>query len=292
MGVTIVETGAAVSCSKSSPGCLKALAGSLVSEPIISQPQLDLVATIDFAGNKEPRPCLPRGPRLSECSSIFHPQSLMSCFGLDRDHWHHLALKQALALTTLRQSLENYKVTTCSLSAENTHLHSRHYKHVITIASLTSSLQSLAIKNEQLMSNLAETARSLLQLRKSDRAKGKVHQRNLRLKSILNRFSKKGVAARAKADADTEAALKEALAAAWERIEELEARGEALLDALDDHDHDHDHDHDDGNSDGSENGGGMGCEVGHLEAEVAFRGALEDEAFRAMRDEWESLLGE
>jgi len=121
--------------------------------------------------------------------------------------------------------------------------------------------------------------RTLLQLKKSERAKEKTQQRNLRLKALLNRFSENGVAARAKTDANTLSALKEALAAACERLDELEGRGEALLDALD-------------RDDDGDEGSGNGEEVGALEAEVAFRGVLEDDGFRGMREEWEGLLGE
>ena len=71
-----------------------------------------------------------------------------------------------------------------------------------------------------------------------------------------------------------EQTLLEALSVSNERIEELEQVGERLLDAMDESD--------------EEDNGGLG--MGKVEAEVAFRGVLDDETFRNQKVLWEELL--
>ncbi|EDU45450.1 hypothetical protein PtrSN002B_008597 [Pyrenophora tritici-repentis] len=239
-------------------------------------------AHLDMDVSNKEMSSTPKPHQLSkQCSSILNlPQSLISRLRLDRDRWRHLAQKQATSISTLGQSLQNLQIATATLSAENAQLQARTEIHLAAIATLTSTLRNVAGKNDALLSRVDDATRSLLRLQKSDRAKGKMQQRNLTLKALLNRYSEKGVAAEAKADADTESALREALAAACERIEELEGRGSALLDALERQEDDECED--------EEMDGGASV----VEAEVAFRGMLEDEEFRELREEWEGLLGE
>ncbi|CAE7177371.1 hypothetical protein CFE70_005671 [Pyrenophora teres f. teres 0-1] len=237
---------------------------------------------IEANNNNRETSSTPKPHQLSKhYTSILHsPQSLISRLRLDRDRWRHLAQKQATSISNLGQSLQNQQIATATLSAENAQLQARTEIHLAAIATLTSALEIIAVKNDTLLSRIDDATRSLLRLKKSDRAKGKVQQRNLRLKALLGRYSEKGVAAKAKSDADTESALREALAAACERIEELEGRGSALLDALE-------RERDDESEDEEMNG-----RVSVGEAEVAFRAMLEDEESREMREEWEGLLGE
>jgi len=244
MAVTVAsESVAAVIPTLPLPALCMSDARLRVTAPALDSAKLDVATNDKEITLPPPKPHQPS----KHSSSIVHSSSqlLISRLRLNRNRWRHRALKQASSLSTLDQSL-----------------------------------QTLATKHEALVSNLSDMARTLLQLKKSGRAKEKMQQRNLRLKALLNRFSENGVAARDKTDANTLAALKEALAVACERLDELEGRGEALLDALD-------RDDDDGDE-GSEDGEEMGA----LEAEVAFRGVLEDDGFRGMREEWEGLLGE
>jgi hypothetical protein len=71
---------------------------------------------------------------------------------------------------------------------------------------------------------------------------------------------------------------------AEERIEELESRGETLLEALEKQNYSCGSDQDEAEDDA------LG--VGLLEAEVAFRGVLEDETFREQKEHRAYLLQE
>ena len=84
-------------------------------------------------------------------------------------------------------------------------------------------------------------------------------------------------------NSDTEDTLREALAVACERVGELEDRGGRLLDALEEWDEEV----------GNEGGGlGEGKSAGLVEAEVAFRGVVEDEGFEVEKENWGALLRE
>jgi hypothetical protein len=125
---------------------------------------------------------------------------------------------------------------------------------------------------DKLVRDLVEAKHAIARLKKSDRAKEKVLQRNLRLKATLQNYT-------AKATAGNNSSLTEALALANDRIEDLEVKGEALLEALE------------RLEDCSESGEGEGEDtVSALEAETAFRGVLEDTAFKEQRERWHELL--
>lgn len=143
---------------------------------------------------------------------------------------------------------------------------------------LHSQFNDLIVRHDSLISQHNEARRSIVRLKKSDRSKGKVQQRNLRLKATLQRFGARGESESAEADANTQAALREALALANERVNELESKGEALLEVLERRD-----DEDKGDS----------AELRTadlLEARLAFQGELEDETFREQRENWAELL--
>jgi hypothetical protein len=80
-------------------------------------------------------------------------------------------------------------------------------------------------------------------------------------------------------DSSTEAGLSEALAFAIGRIEELEDKGNALLGVIDRR-----------NDNGGNDRDADNCTAKLLEAEVAFRGVLEDEAFSEQKEHWSDLL--
>jgi hypothetical protein len=142
-------------------------------------------------------------------------------------------------------------------------------------------LQDAVTSNDKLVGQLKDADRYVARLKKSDRAKGKVWQRNLRLKTTLNRYASQMAFSSLQQDSNTEAGLLEALALANERIEELESKGSALLDVLEQR-------NDSYGSDEDENDNSTRL----LEAEVALRGVLENETFREQKGQWDDLLKE
>jgi hypothetical protein len=140
----------------------------------------------------------------------------------------------------------------------------------------TKTRQDSIIKHDPLADQLTDALRTIARLRRSDRAKGKVLQRNLRLKATLQRYTS---AAMSLSDDNKEAALQEALAVAKDRVEELESAGETLLGALDAQ-------IDNPGIDRSDS------EAGLIEAELIFRGVVEDEMAKEHKERWEDLLEE
>ena len=272
MAVTIIKTAAAASMSNPQEHQRLHPLSRTVSAPV-SRPQLSgangKLDTINELAMSSPTTHKP----FKHSTLYSHLHLLISRLRLDRNTWRDTALDQASELQAQPNAI-------CSLMTENAQLRSHRKEDVETITSLSSMLENVVTRYDKLVVDLADARRHLLRVKKSDRAKGKVQQKNLTLKALLNRFGEKGVVARSKADADTEAALREALAAACERVEELEARGEALLDALEERD------------DASDDEDDMGGDAGVLGAEIAFRGILEDGEFKEARKEWADLLEE
>lgn len=204
------------------------------------------------------KPCAP---------SPADPENTVLAYHLDREYWRSRSLFQE---TRLNQLLRRYTISQRSiaaLTAQNAELQAR----------LDAALQAkdeddaIALENLHLLYQISELSTQLAKLRRSDRAKEKVHQNNLRLKAAMS-----GHKCAQKTDGDImrEQTLLEALGASNERIEELEQVGERLLDAMDGSD--------------EEDNGGFG--MGRVEAEVAFRGVLDDETFRNQKVLWEELL--
>lgn len=122
--------------------------------------------------------------------------------------------------------------------------------------------------------------RAILRLKKSDRAKGKVQQRNMALKAHMRAH----VCGR---EGEREQTLMEALAMANERIGELEGAGQRLLDALE-WGSDCEEEDDVEVAEGGERARGST----RLEAELVFRGVLEDETYEEQKELWmDSLEG-
>jgi hypothetical protein len=196
-----------------------------------------------------------------------------------------LALKQEQDLIAAHKDLDDQARSITELEEENAKLRFRHEEDTTAGRQLYSRFQGLISKHDKLVDHFNDAVRTIARLKRSDRAKEKVQQRNLRLKATLQRCTSQGISATTQAAADTEATLREALALANERIEELETKGEALLDALERR-------NDSCGSDDDEDMEGRDVEAQVLEAEVAFRGVLEDESFKEQKEVRPELLDE
>jgi chorismate synthase len=124
---------------------------------------------------------------------------------------------------------------------------------------------------DKLVDQINVANRNLARMTKSQRAKGKMQQRNLRLKSTLKRIGMRAMEEPVRGDAKIEAALKEALALACERIEDLETREEALVEEL---------------KKREDSAGGP------LKAELAFRRVIDDKLSKGQKEHWEDLVEE
>lgn len=199
-------------------------------------------------------------------------RSLASRLRRDRDNWRSLYLVQQQASTISRLKDECIK------------LRDRNVEDVSTGQTLCTRFQDLVIKYDNLVDQLHDALRTISRLKKSDRSKGKVQQRNLRLKAALQRCTSQATLP-VQADEDFVATLQEALSLANDRIIELETKGEALVVVLKKRN----------GSSASENEEEMEegvLEGGLVEAELVFRDVLEDESFKMQRENWASLLDE
>jgi hypothetical protein len=160
-------------------------------------------------------------------------------------------------------------------------LQTRHEEVVSANTSLFARLQDALSTHDKLFSQLKDSDRALARLEKSDRAKGKVWQRNLRLKTTLHRYAAQTASGPSQQHTSTETGLLEALVLASERIEELESKGNALANVLEQRNDSCESDEDE--DDRAER---------LLEAEVAFRNVLEDETCREQKEHWDELLKE
>ncbi|CAN9398846.1 unnamed protein product [Alternaria sp. RS040] len=211
--------------------------------------------------------------------------SLAALLRRDRDNWRTLALKQEQDLKAAHQDLEDQARSILKMEQELAKLRFRHEEDTIAGRQLYSRFHVLISKHDKLVDQFNDAMRTVARLKKSDRTKGKVQQRNLRLKATLQRYTSQGTSAATQAAADTESTLRGALALANERIEELETKGEAMLDALERR-------NDSCDSDDEEELERGDVEAGLLGAEVAFRGVLEDESFKEQKEIWLNLLND
>jgi hypothetical protein len=192
---------------------------------------------------------------------------------IDRDKWRSIAQDQDKQLLSADHKVKEQTQAIPVLNMGNTALRTKHYGY--DLAS-TKPLRDGVIKHDPLADRLADALRTVTRLRRSDRAKGKVLQRNLRLKATLQRYTSEATSL---PDDNKEAALQEALAVAKERVEELEGAGEALLEALGAQIDDA----------GIERGG---SEAELIEAELFLRGVVEDEMAKEQKEHWQDLLEE
>ncbi|KAF2792651.1 hypothetical protein K505DRAFT_307284 [Melanomma pulvis-pyrius CBS 109.77] len=211
--------------------------------------------------------------------TIEAPSELAARLRLDRDHWRTRSLRQDSQLLAADLHIKAFQHNIFTLTTANTDLQNRLDKAMENYKMRNSDYHTMCDRNYQLIELIENCENRNTKLRKSDRMKEKVHQRNLRLKAQIQGHvcGNKG---------DNEQTILEALAAANERIEELEKAGEKLLDALD---WMGDSDGSDSSEEGEEENGEL-SRVGLVEAEVAFRGILEDETFREHKALWEDLL--
>ncbi|KAF2031710.1 hypothetical protein EK21DRAFT_62579 [Setomelanomma holmii] len=220
-------------------------------------------------------------PDLTELSLM---QAAASRLRLDRNDWRATAQVQKNQLISSERKIESQRHAIAILEDQNTALRAEREDDVSAFEEVLARFQNVVEKHDKLAEQLNDSMRAIARVKKSDRAKGKVWQRNLMLKTTLQRVKSHPDAPHGSHHLNTEAALQEALALAKERIEELESRGEALLDALEKQD-----DSCDSNGDGSND---EERAAGLLETEVAFRGVLEDEMFREQKEHWDYLLQE
>lgn len=223
---------------------------------------------------------IPRS-RLNLPNELSIAHSTVSRLRLDRDEWRTTAQLQATQLSYHERDITRQARKIETLQEQNDALRAQHAEVVEDKDTLFTHFQSVITKHDKLVDQLNEANRAMDRLKKSERAKGKVSQRNLRLKATLTRIKLQAMSGPARGDPDNEAALKEALALASERIGDLESRGGILLEALEKRDV--------GNgSDEADESGALGL----VEAELAFRGVLDDEAFKEQKEHWEDLLEE
>jgi len=221
----------------------------------------------------------PLGPKTNLVNELAIAQSVASRLRIDRDEWRTTAQVQEQQSAYHEQELEHQRRAFASLEEQHAALCDERNEIIMANDNLFNLFREAVTKHNKLADELNESKRATARLKKSDRAKGKVLQRNLRLKSILNRVGMQASSTPAAPDANTEASLLEALAAAIERIDELEGKGEVLLEALETR-------NDSCGSDEEEEYGIAKL----LEAEVAFQGVLDDETFAEQKQHWEGLL--
>lgn len=212
--------------------------------------------------------------KLSLLSELSTAQSLASRLRIDRDRWRSAAQDQNRQLLLTDHDRKQQAHIIANLNKENADLRAGREGEV---SASTKVIQDITTQLNHLANQLTEALRTVARLRRSDRAKGKVQQRNLRLKATLQRHMS---ATTSTPDESAKAALQEALAMAKERVEELESAGESLLEALDER------------SDSAGFEEEQDGEAKAVEAEVVFRSALEDESSGEMKEQWDELLGE
>ncbi|CAO2649143.1 Nn.00g100920.m01.CDS01 [Neocucurbitaria sp. VM-36] len=219
-------------------------------------------------------------------SELSLAQSLASRLRRDRDNWRSLAQKQVNDNTAAENTIKERAHAISSLEDRIADLHHRNEEDRSKGKQLYTRFQGLITKHDKLVDDLNEALRTINRLKKSDRAKGKVQQRNLRLKATLQHYtSREGGSSTLKSDASVEATLLEALALANERIEELESKGKGLLDLLEER-------KDSSGSDTVVESEEEDVEEGLREAKFALREVIEDEAFTEQKANWAELLDE
>ncbi|KAJ4300925.1 hypothetical protein N0V90_003014 [Kalmusia sp. IMI 367209] len=191
----------------------------------------------------------------------------------ERDYWRTKAHEQEAHITKLKAATEQNTRLIASLTSTNANLEARLTDALAAGNNILRKFRGIKFDNDALRQELGDARRVMMRLKKSDRAKGRMQQRNFRLKAHIGSHVCGG-----KEKEDT---LLEALALTNQRIEELEGAGEKLLDALEMEE----------DNDGDEDAQGDGRDVcGVLEARVMLRGVVEDEAYEEHKALWADLL--
>lgn len=230
-------------------------------------------------------PWLPSKTQLGLVNELPLARSLSSSLRRDRDRWRSIARKQELDLIAAQLGLDDQVRLVNHLKCENARLHDQPSEHITTATHRDLRMESHQKKYNELVTEHNDVLRTMTCLKRSDRAKGKVQQRNLVLKATLHRLTTQPSVSD-KIKADEEAGVREALAEAVERIEELESTGEILLEALEQSgDNDNENDADDN----------MSPEIAKprlLEVKLTFRNVLDDDTFKEQKENWAGLLDE
>jgi hypothetical protein len=214
-------------------------------------------------------------------NELSNAHSVASRYRLDRDKWSTTAQVQERKLASHERELIRQGRAIISLEEQNVALRAESEEHVSANNKLFTRFRIAVAKHDKLVDQLNDSDRAMARLMKSDRAKRKVWERNLRLKTTLKRITMQATSGRIQSAANTEASLLETLAATNARIDELERNGEVLLEALE-----QSNDSCGGDEDDNEKTAKL------LEAEVAFRGVLEDESSKEQKEHWTELLSE
>ena len=185
------------------------------------------------------------------------------------DYWRMRFLRQEAHVSMLKSANDEKSRVIAGLESKNANLETALRDVVISGKNVLATFNAT---NEQ----LDEANRRAKLLKKSNREKGNVEQRNLALKAYMRSHQCRGT------ENSKEQTLLEALALAKQRIQDLEVAGTKLLDALD-----CSSDDEEGKSDSDEND-----RCGLAEAELVFRGVIEDEMYEEQKLLWEELLDE
>lgn len=196
----------------------------------------------------------------------------------DRDTWQADAKHQDSQLIASERAFQEQQYVNALLEEQCAILRAKHQASVAINNQMLERLETAVINQEKLVEQVKDLERGMARLKKSDRAKGKVWQRNLRLKAMVHQYAVRMNLTASPSDTNTTEALQEALATATDRIEELETKGEALLDALEGCDNNGD------DQDEDEKAATL------LESTIAFRGIIEDETSRELKEHWCELL--
>ncbi|KAL6708747.1 hypothetical protein ACN47E_002443 [Coniothyrium glycines] len=182
-------------------------------------------------------PVRPQSPSvLSSHSFLRSPldaSSLTSRLRQDRDSWRTLAREREQDLHASQTEVLKQNDLITTLKNENASLDRHHPKGSQTINISDLHIQQLKTKHDELSNRLQHALRTIARLKKSDRTKDKIQQRNLRLKAALRRVCTRHMSSTPQPDHSIEAALREALALTDARLCDLESSGRALLATLD-----------------------------------------------------------
>ena len=195
----------------------------------------------------------------SPTQTLSSAKTLISRLRLDRNVWRNRSAKQTSHITDLKTSNRDLDRRLNGALQAGNQLLKRYLE------------QRDKNADDKVAREMFEKNRLISRLKKSDRAKGKVFQRNLVLKAALRNQPKQD---------GTNEMLLEALAAANDRIAELEGAGEELLEALEREDSDSEMSEEEEEA----RGGGL------LGATVKMRNVLEDETFKEGTELWSELL--
>jgi hypothetical protein len=218
---------------------------------LCSSPQLRLPRTSLF-----PQPTL-----LNDLAIV---QSANARLRIERNEWRTTAELRKNQISYHEQDIMRQRRGMTVLEEQNAALQTKCAQAILDKESLNTHAGELA-------DQLNEANRNLARITKSERLKGKVQQRNLRLKATLKRISMRAMEEPTRGDVENKMALKEALAFSCERIEGLESRGEALVKELEKRE---------------DSPGGLS------RAEMAFRRVINDKLSREQKEHWEDLVGE